>query len=412
MTAYPSVKLVDAALQIRRGISPRYAEVGVLVINQRCIRDGRVTLEAARYHDMSRRVAEDRYLVPFDVLVNSTGVGTLGRVAQWGDSMGIRATVDSHVTIVRPDPEVVDGRYFGYAMLACQTMIESMGEGATGQTELSRSRLGEEVSVPVPPPAVQRKIGAVLAAYDELIENNLRRIEILEEMAQAVYREWFVNFRYPGHEGVEMVDSPTGELPQGWLAAEFGDIADEWKDGVVPGSLDPDTPYVGLEHIPRESFTMKEWGRVAEVSSRKWRFGEGDILFGRLRPYFHKVAVAARGGVASTDAIVIRPRPGFSDLALQVAFSQEFVAHAVAASGGTDRPRAKWDDLAQFPVPIPTEGVLGRFSRDVSPVVTLATRLAAQNTNLRATRDLLLPRLVSGELDVSELDIDTDWLVA
>ncbi|MCI0701436.1 MAG: restriction endonuclease subunit S, partial [Planctomycetia bacterium] len=266
--------------------------------------------------------------------------------------------------------------------------------------------------VVLPPPDQQRRIVAVLAAYDELIDNNLRRIEILEEMVQAIYREWFVNFRYPDHEADELVDSPLGPIPNGWEVVAFGDLATEVKEGVNPDDVEPDTPYLGLEHIPRRSFTPTEFGSVDSVASRKWRFLPGDILFGKLRPYFHKVVEAPVAGVCSTDAIVMRPREERRDLALMVAFSAEFVAHAVGTAGGTDRPRAKWSDLEKFQVALPPHGLIARFSEVVRPMVDLAANLARQNANLRATRVLLLPKLVSGEIDVSDLDIDTSWLAA
>jgi type I restriction enzyme S subunit len=231
-------------------------------------------------------------------------------------------------------------------------------------------------------------------------------------MAQVVYREWFVEFRFPGHEDIVLVDSPLGPIPEGWNARKFGEIASEIKVGVDPSAVDAAVQYVGLEHIPQESFTLTDCGSAADVSSRKWRFLTGDILFGKLRPYFHKVVEAGFDGICSTDAIVIRSENGFRELALQVAFSKEFVAHSVATSGGTDRPRAKWADLANFDLVVPGTTTLDGFAESVRPIVDLASNLARQNVNLRATRDLLLPRLVSGEIDVSELDLDTKWLVS
>jgi type I restriction enzyme S subunit len=272
--------------------------------------------------------------------------------------------------------------------------------------------VAKEMRIPHPPIDEQRRIAAVLAAYDELIENNLRRIEILEEIPQAVYREWFVSFRFPGYEGVPLVDSPLGEIPYGWSAGAYGDIALESRSGVDPKNVDPETRYVGLEHIPQRSFTLTEHASSAEVSSRKWMFEPGDILFGKLRPYFHKVAEASFAGIVSTDAIVIRPRPGWRDYALQVAFSKEFVDHAVSTSQGTDRPRAQWSDLAAFKIPLPDQSTNERCAATIRPMVDLAANLATQNTNLRSTRDLLLPRLVSGEIDVSELEIETEWLAS
>src|SRR5690606_25577305 len=159
-----------------------------------------------------------------------------------------------------------DGRWLLYSLMFFRPALTAKAHGAA-QQNLSQALI-REFEMPTPPLHVQRKIAAVLAAYDELIENNLRRIEILEEMAQVVYREWFVNFRFPGHEHVGLVDSPLGPIPEGWEARKFGTIADEIKDGVDPSTVDADVRYVGLEHIPQESFTLTEWGSAADVSSR------------------------------------------------------------------------------------------------------------------------------------------------
>jgi type I restriction enzyme S subunit len=270
--------------------------------------------------------------------------------------------------------------------------------------------VAKELRIPHPLIEEQRKVGAVLAAYDELIEINLRRIEILEQMAQAVYREWFVDFRVPGHGDGPLVDSALGPIPEGWCVGSYGDIAVETKSGVDPAAVDPETYYVGLEHIPQRSFTLIERASAATVTSRKWAFEPGDILFGRLRPYFHKVVEASFAGIASTDAIVIRPRPGWKDLALQIAFSKEFVDHAVSTSQGTDRPRAQWSDLAAFKFAIPDHQTNELFAATVRPMVDLAANLATEDENLHTTRDLLVPKLISGDIDVSALDIDTEWL--
>jgi len=155
------------------------------------------------------------------------------------------------------------------------------------------------VSVVHPPLPTQRKIADILSAYDDLIENNTRRIAILEEMAQQLYQEWFVHFRYPGHENVPLVDSELGPIPEGWEVKRLGDIAREVRRSVDPSELDQETPYVGLEHIPRKSITLQEWGSIASVTSTKLKFCKGEILFGKIRPYFHKVIVAPFDGVTS-----------------------------------------------------------------------------------------------------------------
>ena len=139
--------------------------------------------------------------------------------------------------------------------------------------------------VRLPPLPTQRKIAAILSAYDDLIENNQRRIKILEDMAQNLYREWFVKFRFPGYQNTRFVDSPLGRIPEGWTMVQLGKLADQIRDGVNPDLVDPETPYFGLEHLPRKSISLADWGLASEVKSTKLLFKKNDILFGKIRPW-------------------------------------------------------------------------------------------------------------------------------
>ena len=181
-----------------------------------------------------------------------------------------------------------------------------------------------------------------------------------------IYREWFVNFRFLGHEKVKMVESEMGPIPNGWQASCIDRIASEVRNSISPTELAPDTPYVGLEHIPRKSIALSEWGGVGDVQSTKLRFNCGDILFGKIRPYFHKVVVASVAGVCSSDAIVIVPKKAeFLPLVLCCVSSEDFVAQATQTSQGTKMPRANWDVLTRYPVPLPEAPILCRFNVSV-----------------------------------------------
>jgi len=291
-------------------------------------------------------------------------------------------------------------RFFAYLLTAMDLHRHA---GGAAQPLVTQSTLKAVITL-VPDAATQNRIASILSAYDDLIENNTRRIAILEEMARRLYEEWFVRFRFPGHEGVRMVESELGLVPQGWSFTALGDLVDDMRDTVNPDAVAPDTPYVGLEHIPRRSIALADWGQATDVTSTKLRFREGDILFGKIRPYFHKVAVAPVAGVASSDAIVIRAK--FSKdfgLGLAVVSSDAFVAHATQTSNGTKMPRANWGVLRQYPVPTPPDELQARFSDFMGKVVATVSNYVLRNRNLRTTRDLLLPKLISGELDVSTL---------
>ncbi len=253
----------------------------------------------------------------------------------------------------------------------------------------------------VPPLPIQRRIAGILSAYDDLIENNQRRIRILEAMARALYREWFVHFRFPGHENHPRVGSPLGEIPKGWSVTTLGEIADNMRRNVAKGELGEMRPYVGLEHIPRRSLALDAWETTAELGSNKLEFKKGEILFGKIRPYFHKVSVAPLNGLCSADVIVLRARrPEHYAFIAACVSSDSFVAHASATANGAKMPRANWDVLEKYELAIPSGQVAERFSALFAETVDQQQTLIFQIQNLRRTRDLLLPRLLSGQVEV------------
>jgi type I restriction enzyme S subunit len=307
--------------------------------------------------------------------------------------------------IVDVDVTRVDLRFLYYVFNA-PTYRAELKATASGSTvkHTSPGRIAAH-EVDLPPLPTQRRIAAILGAYDDLIEVNRRRIAVLEEMARRLFEEWFVAFRFPGHDTTPLQDTPHGPLPQGWRWAPFGEIGRNVREAVDPADVPADTPYVGLEHIPRRATTLTDWGRASDVTSTKLRFRKGDVLFGKIRPYFHKVAWAPFEGVCSSDAIVVRPTSTrFSAIALSVASSDAFVAHSVQTSNGTKMPRANWDVLAQYRVAVPETELLHVFNNAAMPGVELAAVLHQSSQRLAAARDLLLPRLISGELTVADAE--------
>jgi len=280
------------------------------------------------------------------------------------------------------------------------------GSTASAVPGVNRNHL-HKLPVRLPSLRTQRRIAAVLSAFDELMEINERRIELLEGLARSLYREWFVHFRFPGYEDVEPVDSEVGPIPAGWKVASLDDLAHVVVEGVHPSELEPDSRYVGLEHVSRRRTTLREWGSVASITSRKLLFQRGDTLFGKIRPYFHKVAWAPFEGAASSDTIVLRPHPdtALSAFVNTVASSDELVAQAVATSNGTKMPRADPEALLAYQLPLPGENLLLQFERTVRRWVGWSAELVEHNRQLAATRDLLLPRLVTGRLDISGIDL-------
>ena len=222
-------------------------------------------------------------------------------------------------------------------------------------------------------------------------------------MARALYREWFVEFRFPGHDKIPRVASPLGDIPQGWEIKKVGDIAENVRRNVPKGDLDVPRPYVGLEHIPRRSLALDAWEMTTELGSNKLEFRKGEVIFGKIRPYFHKVSVSPFDGVCSADTFVIRARrPEDYPFMVACVSSDAFVAHASATANGSKMPRANWDVLEKYEVVIPQGKVSRHFSALLVGILAQEQTLMFQIHNLRRTRDLLLPRLLSGQVALTE----------
>jgi len=253
--------------------------------------------------------------------------------------------------------------------------------------------------VHLPPLETQRRIVSILSPYDDLIENNKHRIKTLEEMMHLIFREWFVNFRFPCAEGVVLVESELGMIPHGWTVGHFGDIACQTTETIRPDSISGDIPYVGLADMPSKSIALMNWRTASDAMSPKRVFRRGDILLGSIRPYLHKVAIAPLDGVASTDVMVIALKEEYyRGYALLVAPSQDFVAYANAFSCGTVIPRIHWRDIANYPVLLPPDDLLCQFNDLVTCYISLIEKLILENKTLQKPRDLLLPHLMSGRV--------------
>ena len=255
-----------------------------------------------------------------------------------------------------------------------------------------------QIKVRAPDRVVQERIAEVLSSYDDLIENNRRRKALLEESARLLYQEWFVRLRFPGHEHVRI----TNGVPEGWEQKPLQEFCPDLREAAHPADLEPGTPYIGLEHIPRRSITLLEWGTVEDVTSTKLRYRASDILFGKIRPYFHKVGFAITDGVASSDAIVLRPiDPAYYGFSLLTVSSDWFVTIvSKTAKEGSKMPRADWNLMETHLLAVPPLGILESLNETVRPMLDQLRTLAFQNQKLRTARDLLLPRLMSGEVTV------------
>ena len=301
-----------------------------------------------------------------------------------------------HVAILRPNDRI-EPEYLYYSMKSRNFYhwADSVAIGAAQRT-VTLGQLREK-TIALPPLPVQRRIAGVLSAYDKLIENNRRQIKLLEEAAQRLYKEWFVDLRFPGHETTPIHNG----IPEGWKRTTVGKICELIRDSSRPDDRNESTTYIGLEHMPKNSICLNMYGDVSSVTGSKLNFRKNDILFGKIRPYFHKVGFAQCNGVTSTDTLVMRAKPNCFGLLLEIVSSDAYVAYATATSKtGTKMPRADWNAMSAYELLEPSARVLAQFDGFVKQITDEIMNLSDQIVAAREARDRLLPKLMSGEIEV------------
>jgi type I restriction enzyme S subunit len=401
-----------------RGKSPKKTKCGVPLVTARVIKNGRI-LPAGEFVAETDYDAWMRRGLPEAGDVVVTTEAPLGEVAQIRDP---RVALAQRVILLRPKADLLSKQFLAL-LLQGPVMQHRLAARATGTTVLGiRQSELRKVLLPLPPTDWQQAVVRVLSALDDKIDLNGEMNRTLEAMAQAIFRSWFVDFdpvvaKSEGREPFGMdaataalfpdrfVESELGPIPEGWEVTTFGTVARLRRQVVDPANLDPELPYVGLEHIPRQHVVLTDWGSASDVSSAKTAFRQRDILFGKLRPYFHKVVEAPMGGVCSTDILVICPNESTDHgLVLALASSAEFVAHADSGSSGTRMPRARWEHMQRFAVAWPPFALRERFTSLLAPMMDLANGNTRESQTLASLRDLLLPKLLSGEIRVPEAE--------
>jgi type I restriction enzyme S subunit len=281
--------------------------------------------------------------------------------------------------------------------------IEGQAIGAT-MPNLNTDILNR-VPVSYPKMETQRKIAGILTTYDDLIEVNRRRIALLEKLAEELYREWFVRLRFPGFQQTQFVKG----VPAGWVLRPFSELVTMNPREAV--NKDDFVPYAGMEALSADSMFFVATDRRNGAAGSKFR--NRDVLLPRITPCLENgkrgfVACLEAGGVAigSTEFIVFREKVLPAEYIYQLTCMDSFRQHAeLSMTGASGRQRVQTDCFTFFLIPTPPNELLQKFAATAAPMFDLVFQLARQNALLTRSRDLLLPRLISGKLAVEELEI-------
>ncbi|MBV6451389.1 MAG: hypothetical protein MHPDNHAH_02125 [Anaerolineales bacterium] len=298
---------------------------------------------------------------------------------------GSKSIYHYHIWKIECNEQLLDKQYFYYKLKVISDSLQDRGNG-TLFVHITKAFI-ESFEISIPPIETQRHVASILSALDEKIELNRQTNATLEAIAQSIFREWFVD----------------GEDIDDWEVGKLGDIAENIRRSVQPSEIEPDTPYIGLEHMPRGSIALSEWDTASDVMSNKYLFKQDEFLFGKLRPYFHKVGVAPLDGVSSTDILVVAPKEDdYYGVVLGHISSVDLINHTTAASTGTKMPRTNWSDIARYEIALPPKERAKQFSVFMKSVVQLIRSNIMEARALANIRDALLPKLMSGEIEVTD----------
>ena len=297
------------------------------------------------------------------------------------------------LVIVRPDHQKLNPHFLANILNSPWGKATVNGRLVGAAQQVFNTTTAAELQIPLPPMTTQKKIVLVLGAYDELIENNRRRIEILEEMARQLYREWFVQFRFPGHAHVPLTDSPLGKIPKGWEVKTLFELAEVNYGKNLPTknlAKDGKFPVYGAAKII---------GRHTEYTREK-----RTILTG-CRGSVGQMQISQPRCFVTNNSFTFDPVLSDSFFWLFHALENRGLRDVV---GGAAQPQITLDGISSVALVTPPQAIRKRFEEIVAPKFQLAWSLGDAVANLQTTRDLLLPRLISGELDVSELPIEVE----
>lgn len=357
------------------------------------------------HYDKSREINEREFLEthrrtnlePGDILLTNTGA-SIGRVGlAQHDKKIYNTTFQKSISVIKANTEIALNTFLYYSLLFKSEILIHLGSGAAQPNLLLRDI--RNIQIPTPPLAEQKRITGILSAYDDLIENNLRRIKILEEMAQSLYREWFVHFRFPNHETTEFQPSSMGSTPKGWEIKKLGKVASVNEESIRANNAPKEIHYIDIKSVSTGNIDEITTMPFSEAPSRARRMVKhGDVIWSTVRPNrrsFAAIINPIENLIASTGFAVLSPKSIPSTYLFQATTTEDFTSYLVNHATGAAYPAVNATVFKNVPVLIPRKELLNKFDTIAAPLTQEIHTLGKKNQNLRKTRDLLLPKLLT-----------------
>lgn len=406
--SWPRTKVESLSEYITVGfvgsMSSLFCDEGVPLLRGQNIRPYSLDLTNLKYiSPETHRKWKKSALKPGDVVIVRVGYpGTACVIPE-----GLGDLNAASLVIVRPNKALLDSKYLSYVFNSPWGKAQVAGRQVGAAQQVFNTKTAAELEIPAPPLPVQRRIAGILSAYDELIENSQRRLRLLEDMARALYREWFVHFRFPGHESVPRLPSALGDIPQGWEVKsiqQFGKVI----TGKTPSKANADlygndVPFVKTPDMHGNMFILGTSDSLSTVGA--------DSQANKTLPA-GSICVSCIGtiGVVSITTEDCQTNQQINSVVLANPASREFLflrlqdskqtLENLGANGATmgNVNKSKFEAME---IVCPSDDLLARYHRLVEPMFSEILGLFRQIQNLRRTRDLLLPRLLSGQVELN-----------
>jgi type I restriction enzyme, S subunit len=410
-----------------------FVESGIPIISGEHLHD--ITLTEKKFRFITEQHATQ--LVKSNVFrgdVVFTHAGTIGQVSVIPeDSKYVKYILSQRQFFMRCNKELVNPLYVAYFFKSPQGRHKLLANASqVGVPSIARPvTYLRSIEIPVPPLAIQNQIVSVIESMRDRITLLRETNATLEAIAQALFKSWFVDFdpvraKSEGKlaEGMDEATaalftdsfqhSELGEIPKGWNIGNLGDIFTLRNERTKPSNQTFLLPYVPTESIDFKMLFLNTFKSGNEANSSLILFKEGDILFGAMRPYFHKVCIAPFNGVTRTTVFTLTPKDYLSTaFALLQAFQEQTVSYATKHSEGSTIPYAKWkNSLEKMTIVIPNQGLQRKFSEIVMPLIKSGNENCSRSRTLANLRDTLLPRLISGQLRIVDAEAEIEKVSA